>query len=41
MIDFERYHKRLAGTEPVKMVGSIQKAVGLVIESKGPAGSRG
>ena len=36
MIDFERYHKRLAATEPVKMVGSIQKAVGLVIESKGP-----
>jgi len=36
MIDFARYHNRLAATEPVKMVGSIQKAVGLVIESKGP-----
>jgi len=36
MIDFERYYTRLAATEPVKMVGSIQKAVGLVIESKGP-----
>jgi len=37
MIDFERYHNRLRSTEPVKMVGAIQKAVGLVIESKGPA----
>src|SRR6185295_13734062 len=36
MINFERYYNRLAATEPVKMVGSIQKAVGLVIESKGP-----
>lgn len=36
MIDFSRYYNRLAATEPVKMVGAIQKAVGLVIESKGP-----
>ncbi len=36
MIDFSRYHNRLELTEPVKMVGAIQKAVGLVIESKGP-----
>ena len=36
MISLSRYYKRLASTEPVKMVGTINKAVGLVIESKGP-----
>ena len=36
MIDFARYHNRLAGIDTLKMVGTIHKAVGLVIESKGP-----
>ncbi len=35
-IDFSRYHSLLARTEPIKMVGTINKAVGLVIESQGP-----
>jgi flagellum-specific ATP synthase len=36
MIDFSRYHTRLQRTESIKMVGAINKAVGLVIESQGP-----
>jgi flagellum-specific ATP synthase len=35
-IDFSRYHSILARTEPIKMVGTINKAIGLVIESQGP-----
>ena len=36
MIDLSRYHARLQRIEPIKMVGTINKAVGLVIESQGP-----
>jgi flagellum-specific ATP synthase len=35
-IDFSRYFSRLDRIEPVKMVGTINKAIGLVIESQGP-----
>jgi len=35
-IDFTRYHSRLKRIEPIKMVGAINRAVGLVIESQGP-----
>ena len=35
-IDFSRYHSRLKRVEPIKMVGTINRAVGLVIESQGP-----
>src|SRR5690349_13501003 len=35
-IDFSRYYTRLADVEPVKMLGTIDRAVGLVIESQGP-----
>ncbi len=36
MIDFSPYYSRLQRTESIKMVGTINKAVGLVIESQGP-----
>ena len=36
MIDFSLYYSRLQRTESIKMVGTINKAVGLVIESQGP-----
>ncbi|MEW5978228.1 MAG: FliI/YscN family ATPase [Acidobacteriota bacterium] len=36
MIDFAKYHTRLQSIEAIKMVGTINKAVGLVIESQGP-----
>ncbi len=36
MIDLSRYFTRLDRLEPIKMVGTINKAVGLVIESQGP-----
>ena len=36
MIDLSPYHSRLQHTESIKMVGTINKAVGLVIESQGP-----
>src|SRR4051812_6058764 len=35
-IDFARYHARLAALDPVKIMGTINRAVGLVIESQGP-----
>jgi len=35
-IDFGRYYSRLKRIEPIKMVGTINRAVGLVIESQGP-----
>jgi len=35
------YFRRLASLEPIKAVGSVTRAVGLVIESKGPAVSVG
>jgi flagellum-specific ATP synthase len=35
-IDFDRYHSRLKGLETIKMAGSVNRAVGLVIESHGP-----
>jgi flagellum-specific ATP synthase len=36
MIDLSLYYNRLQRVEPIKMVGTINKAVGLVIESQGP-----
>jgi flagellum-specific ATP synthase len=35
-IDFAPYHKRLAAIDPVRMLGTINRAVGLVVESQGP-----
>jgi len=35
-IDFSKYHTRLKRIEPIRMVGSVNRAVGLVIESQGP-----
>jgi len=35
-IDFSRYHARLQSIEPIKMLGTINRAAGLVIESQGP-----
>jgi flagellum-specific ATP synthase len=35
-IDFSRYHTRLNRIETIKMVGTVNRAVGLVIESQGP-----
>ncbi|MFN8009012.1 MAG: flagellar protein export ATPase FliI [Terriglobia bacterium] len=35
-IDFRRYHNRLEKIDPITMVGTINKVVGLVIESQGP-----
>lgn len=35
-MDFEKYRKRLAGIDPVRNLGVVQKAVGLLIESIGP-----
>jgi flagellum-specific ATP synthase len=35
-IDFAKFHASLSRIEPIKMVGTINKAVGLVIESQGP-----
>src|SRR5947207_13661434 len=35
-IDFSRYHARLQRLETIKMVGTVNRAVGLVIESQGP-----
>ena len=35
-IDFSRYHSRLQSIEPIKLLGTINRAAGLVIESQGP-----
>ena len=35
-IDFKRYHAKLESLDPIRMFGTISKAVGLVIESLGP-----
>jgi len=35
-IDFSRYYNRLESIEPIKMLGTINRAAGLVIESQGP-----
>jgi flagellum-specific ATP synthase len=35
-IDFSRYYSRLESIEPVKLLGTINRAAGLVIESQGP-----
>lgn len=35
-IDFSRYHTRLKSIEPIKLLGTINRAAGLVIESQGP-----
>lgn len=38
---FSSYFKRLANLDPVRLSGTIKRAVGLVIESQGPSVSVG
>jgi len=40
-INLEKYRTRLQGIDTVKMVGSVKKAIGLVLESQGPPVSVG
>ena len=41
LVDFESYFARLEQIEPIRLVGTVQRAAGLVIESAGPPASVG
>jgi flagellum-specific ATP synthase len=40
-IHWDLYHRYLAETEPIRQTGRVEEIIGLIIESRGPAGSIG
>ncbi|MBD3246349.1 MAG: flagellar protein export ATPase FliI [Candidatus Omnitrophica bacterium] len=36
-MDFEKYHKVVESTDPVKLNGKVTQVIGLIVESEGPA----
>src|SRR5213083_2300831 len=41
MLDFHRFYRRLAATDPVTEFGIVEKVVGNTIESRGPNATMG
>ncbi len=40
-MDFKKYHRRLAGVNPVRVTGKVSEIIGLLVEGQGPPASIG